>query len=119
MDSFYYTPELEDPNQCSAFSVTTTTTSEYIIVSGYYCNSIWPANALTRPPYLFRHHHVWMPTNRRAAVPARTFAGSLRRWASRAASTLAKLGQLGSGGSHGSMHASSVARACIVPSVDM
>jgi hypothetical protein len=65
-DSFYYTPpELEDPNEvrasflipirdfefdvgdkCSAFSVTTTSTSEYIDVPGRDCDSIWSANVL-------------------------------------------------------------------------
>ncbi|KAH9166578.1 hypothetical protein EDB89DRAFT_212065 [Lactarius sanguifluus] len=46
-DSFYYTPpELEDPNECSAFSVTTTSTSEYIDVPGRDCDSVWSANVL-------------------------------------------------------------------------
>ncbi|KAN0136246.1 hypothetical protein V8E53_006106 [Lactarius tabidus] len=45
-DSFYYTPEFEDPNECSAFSVTTTSTSEYIDVPGRDCESIWSANVL-------------------------------------------------------------------------
>jgi len=137
-DSFYFTPpEIEDPNevrvaplivvlvhfshhfsralpgrrQCSAFSVTTTSTSEYIDVPGRECDSIWSANVLayaypargqartqtqpsspSSPAQAFLH--PWRLLRARASQA--TIAGSPQRRASRAASMFAKLGRLGS-----------------------
>ncbi|KAI0246343.1 hypothetical protein BJV78DRAFT_1286499 [Lactifluus subvellereus] len=113
-DSFYFTPpELEDPNECSAFSVTTTSTSEYIDVPGRDCESIWSANVLTYA-YPARgqtraHTHPSSPTSPaqallhpwrllRARTSHATFAGSPQRRVSRAASMFAKLGRFGSRG---------------------
>ena len=129
-DSFYFThPEMEDPNevrdvalpkaflfitffhQCSAFSVTTTSTSEYIDVPGRECDSIWSANVLayaypargqarvqtppsspTSPAQALLH--PWRLLRARASQA--TIAGPPQRRASRAASMFAKLGRLGS-----------------------
>jgi hypothetical protein len=137
-DSFYFTPpEIEDPNevrvpysslcltfyslpfslyllgrrQCSAFSVTTTSTSEYIDVPGRECDSIWSTNVLayaypargqapaqtqpsspTSPAQALLH--PWRLLRARASQA--TITGSPQRRASRAASMFAKLGRLGS-----------------------
>ncbi|KAI0275648.1 hypothetical protein BGY98DRAFT_1098701 [Russula aff. rugulosa BPL654] len=111
-DSFYFTPpEIEDPNECSAFSVTTTSTSEYIDVPGRECDSIWSANVLayaypargqaraqtqpsspTSPAQALLH--PWRLLRARASQTS--IAGPPQRRASRAASMFAKLGRLGS-----------------------
>ncbi|KAH9983437.1 hypothetical protein BJV74DRAFT_620127 [Russula compacta] len=111
-DSFYFTPpEIEDPNECSAFSVTTTSTSEYIDVPGRECDSIWSANVLayaypargqaraeTQPPSPTSPAqallHPWRLL--RARTSQATITGASQRRASRAASMFAKLGRLGS-----------------------
>jgi hypothetical protein len=137
-DSFYFTPpETEDPNevrvfpfissfyfthnfprcalpgrrQCSAFSVTTTSTSEYIDVPGRECDSIWSANVLAYA-YPARGQapaqtHPSSPTSPaqallhpwrllRARTSQATITGSPQRRSSKAASMFAKLGRLGS-----------------------
>jgi len=114
-DSFYFTPpEIEDPNECSAFSVTTTSTSEYIDVPGRECESIWSANVLayaypargeagqaraetqpsspTSPAQALLH--PWRLL--RARTSHGTIATSPQRRSSRAASMFAKLGRFGS-----------------------
>lgn len=97
--------------QCSAFSVTTTSTSEYIDVPGRECDSIWSANVLayaypargqapaqtqpsspTSPAQALLH--PWRLLRARASQA--TITGSPQRRASRAASMFAKLGRLGS-----------------------
>ncbi|KAI9462753.1 hypothetical protein F5148DRAFT_211408 [Russula earlei] len=116
-DSFFFTPpEIEDPNECSAFSVTTTSTSEYIDVPGHECDSIWSANVLayayparTHPPR--RQARTQMQTSSptspaqallhpwrllRARTSQATITGTPQRRASKAASMFAKLGRLGS-----------------------
>jgi hypothetical protein len=97
--------------QCSAFSVTTTSTSEFIDVPGRECNSIWSANVLayayparsqapaqtqpsspTSPAQALLH--PWRLL--RARTSQATITGSPQRRASRAASMFTKLGRLGS-----------------------
>lgn len=111
-DSFYFTPpEIEDPNECSAFSVTTTSTSEYIDVPGRECDSIWSANVLAyaypargQPPAQTQPSSPTSPAQAllhpwrllRARTSQATIAGSPQRRSSRAASMFAKLGRLGS-----------------------
>ncbi|KAI0259064.1 hypothetical protein BC834DRAFT_1019874 [Gloeopeniophorella convolvens] len=110
-DSFYYTPpELEDPNECSAFSVTTTSTSEYIDVPTR--ESVWSGSVLayayapqdpphTPPPPASPTSpaqallHPWRLL--RARTSQSTLAGSPQRRSSKAASMFAKLGRLGTG----------------------